>query len=206
MPTFEESIHNHFDARISTLGRIKARSLGADSLTLTALNVLVYAQLEGGMKDLASCVLRDLNRRPMQLGDIKPEILQWRNPNEINRLKSMVDFKMITMAYPFASFLEKRLKIVAINRRTELNQMSWEAIRRVYGGFGLDCSEIEYCKTKIDQIVDDRNEAAHHGVAPGIAAAFMEKHVRDNVGVVENVLIHFSLQLLPFFTNRLHIR
>ena len=206
MPTFEESVHNHFDARTSILGKIKSRTLGADALTLTALNVLVYAQLDGGIKDLASCVLRDLNRRPLQLGEIKPEILQWRNPHEINRFKSMVDFTMIAQASPFAPALMRRLKVAAINRRTEMNQMGWDTIRRVYSGFGLDVTEIERCKTKIDQIVDDRNEAAHHGVLTDKAASYMEKHVRENVAVVEDVLTHFSLQLLPFFTNRLYVR
>ena len=57
----------------------------------------MYAQLEGGIKDLASCVLRDLNLRHMSVGDIKPELLQWRNPNEINRFRSMVDFNMIAI-------------------------------------------------------------------------------------------------------------
>jgi RiboL-PSP-HEPN len=206
MPTFEETIHDHFDSRTSTLGGIKARSIGADTLTLTALNVLVYAQLEGGIKDLASCVLRDLNRRRLTLGEIKPGLLRWRNPNEINRFKAMVDFNMITTQQPFAPALGRRAKIAGINRLSELNQMGWEAIRAVYKGLGVDHSDIELLKSKIDQIVDDRNEAAHYGVLPTIGTANLEHHVRDNVGVVENVLTDLSLRILPFFSDRLHLR
>ncbi|MGH9504614.1 MAG: MAE_28990/MAE_18760 family HEPN-like nuclease [Terriglobales bacterium] len=206
MPTFEERIQSHYDSRARTLGGIKARSLGADSLTLTALSVLVYAQLEGGIKDLAACVIRDLNLRNMSIGNIRPELLKWRNPNDINRFKSMVDFKMITSVSPFAPALGKRLKVRGINRKAELNQMGWETIKRVYRGLGLDQTEIERSRVKIDQIVEDRNEAAHRGVLPSIGATYMEKHVRDNVAVVENVLTDLSLQLLSFFTNQLHMR
>ncbi len=206
MPTFENKVHDHFDERIRTLGRIKSRSLGADSLTLTALNVLVYAQLEGGIKDLTGCVLHDLNACRPPFGDINPVLLRWRNPGEIDRLKAMVDFNMIALPSPFSSVLAKRFKVKGINRRGELNQMSWEAIKRVYVGLGLDTSVVEKLKTKIDEIVDDRNEAAHHGVLPSTSAKQMEQHVRDNVVVVENVLTDLSLQILPFFSGEMHLR
>jgi hypothetical protein len=206
MPYFEERIQSHLDERTRTLGRIKARSIGADSLTLTALSVLIYAQLEGGIKDLAACVLRDLNLRHLPVGDLKPELLKWRDPDEINRFRSMVDFDMIAATSPFKDALQKRFRVSGINRRKELNQMSWEAIRRVYGGLGLNYVEIDRLKSQIDQIVEDRNQAAHHGVLPRIAATFMEQQVRDKVGVVESVLTDFCLQILPFFTSRLHLR
>ena len=86
---------------MSTLGKIKARSLGADVLTLTALKVLVYAQLEGGIKDLASCVVRHVNNRRMSVGDINPRLLLWRNAEDIRRFKSMVTFQMIAAPSPF---------------------------------------------------------------------------------------------------------
>jgi hypothetical protein len=206
MPTFEETILDHFDLRASTLGGIKARSIGADALTLTALNVLVYAQLEGGIKDLATCVLRDLNRRALTLGEIKPGLLQWRNPSEINRFRAIVDFNMVTTPQPFASALGRRAKIAGINRLSELNQMRWKAVRAVYRGLGIDHRDIELLKAKIDQMVDDRNEAAHYGVLPTIGTANLEHHVRDNVRVVENVLTDLSLRILPFFSDRLHLR
>ena len=205
MPHFEERIQSHLDDRTRTLGRIKTRSVGADSLTLTALSVLVYAQMEGGIKDLAACVLRDLNLRHLPVGEINPDLLRWRNPDEINRFKSMVDFDMIAMSSPFAPALAKRFRVSGINRRNELNQMGWDAIRRVYKGFGLDYAEIDRLRTKIDQIVEDRNEAAHHGVLPA-TATYMEQQLREKVSVVENVLTDFCLQILPFFTNRLHMR
>jgi hypothetical protein len=206
MPPFEERIQSHLDERTRTLGRIKSRSVGADSLTLTALSVLVYAQLEGGIKDLAACVLKDVNLRRLPVGDIKPDLLRWRNPDEINRFRAMVDFDMIAVPSPFAPALGRRFRVSGINRRTELNQMSWDAIRRVYSGFGLDHAEIDKLRTKIDQIVEDRNEAAHHGVLPSTAATYMEQQVREKVGVVENVLTDFCLQVLPFFANHLHMR
>jgi hypothetical protein len=206
MTGFEQKVHSYFDARTSTLGRIKARSMGADGLILTALGVLVYAQLEGGVKDLASCVLKDPSLRSLPLGEIKPQLLRWRNPTEIDRLKATLDFDNIATPLPFAAMLARRFEVKGINRRNELNQMGWEAIKSVYKGLSLDYSEIEPLRTKIDEIVDNRNEAAHHGVLKGTTATILEKQVRDNAVVVENVLTHFSLQLLPFFANRMHKR
>jgi hypothetical protein len=206
MPTFEDRIHSLFDARIATLGRIKSRSLGADSLVLTALNVLVYAQLEGGLKDLASCVLRDLNLRHMTIGDMKPDLLRWRNPDDIGRFRAMVDFDMIVLTSPFAPALARRFKVRGIDRRNELNQMGWDAISRVYRGLGLDRSAIERLKTRIDEIVGDRNAAAHHGALLGVGASYMEQHVRENVFIVEGILTDFSLQILPYFSNKQHLR
>jgi hypothetical protein len=206
MATFEGRIQDHLDARISTLGKVKLRSLGADSLTLAALNVLVYAQLEGGVKDLAACVLRDVNARGMALGTIKPGLLKWRNPDELDRFRSMLNFDMVALPSPFNPILGKRIKVRGINRKVELNQMSWKAMKQVYSGLGLDYAYIEKSKAQIDDLVDYRNIAAHHGVLPPVATAFLERQVRENVVVVENVLIDLSIQLLPFFTNRLHMR
>lgn len=206
MPTFNDRICDYCDKRVSTLGRIKARSLGADVLTLTALNVLVYAQLEGGIKDLASCVLRDLNNRHMSVGDINPRLLQWRNAEDIRQFKSMVTFQMIAAPSPFGGALAKRLKVKGINRKTELNQMDWEAIRKVYNGLGLDHSSVEKLRGAITQIVEDRNDAAHYGVLPTVATTLMERQVRNNADIVEHVLTDFSCRLLPFFASNLHKR
>jgi hypothetical protein len=206
MATFQDRIFNYCDARVSTLGKIKARSLGADLLTLTALKVLVYAQLEGGIKDLASCVLRDLNNRRMPVGDINPRLLQWRNAEDIRQFKSMVTFEMVAAPAPFAQALGKRLKVNGINRKSELNQMDWEAIRKVYDGLGLDRRSVEKLRAQITLVVEDRNDAAHYGVLPTLGPRLMEKQVRENVDVVEDVLTDFSVQLLPFFASNLHRR
>lgn len=206
MPTFEDAIHSHFDERMRTLGRIKTRSLGADTLTLTALNVLVYAQLEGGVKDLASCVLRALNRHNLELGQIKPGILNWRNSDDIARFKAAIDFEQVGTATPFGTLLSKRVKIRPINRRYELNQMGWPAIRTIYRALSLDDTNITPSRATIEQLVDDRNDAAHYGNLPQTAVAPFERLVRSNAAVVELVLTDFSLQLLSFFTKRLHRR
>jgi len=206
MPTFEPAIQNHLDARVATLGKIKARSLGADIVMLTALNVLVYAQLEGGVKDLAACVLRNLNSRRMSLGDIRPGLLEWRNPDALDRFRRAITFDVVGMPSPFAAVLAKRFTVRPINRRHELNQMSWASLSEIYVGLGLDRKNVETLKTKIDQMVDARNAAAHYGDLPGTTSGLMEKQVRENVGIVEDVLWDFSVQLLPFFTMRLHRR
>jgi len=206
MATFENRIFDYFDTRVSTLGKIKARSLGADVLTLTALKVLVYAQLEGGIKDLASCVLRDLNNRRMPVGDINPRLLQWRNAEDIRQFKSVVTFEMIAAPSPFGQALRKRLRVNGINRKSELNQMDWEAIRKVYNGLRLDHRSIEKLRGQITLIVEDRNDAAHYGVLPTLGTTLMERQVRENAGIVEHVLTDFSLQLLPFFASNLHRR
>jgi hypothetical protein len=206
MALFEERIQNHLDDRGRTLARIKIRSVGADALTLTALSVLVYAQLEGGIKDLASCVLKDLNALRPHIGKIKPTLLVWRNPEEIDKFRAKVDFDMIAEPSPFAAALAMPFQLRPINRRYEMNQMDWKAIGEVYTGLGLDHTEIDKLKTKIDEIVEDRNRAAHHGVLPPLAATYMEQHVREKVDVVEIVLTDFCLQLLPFFAKNLHLR
>jgi RiboL-PSP-HEPN len=206
MPTFVDTVHTHFDLRIRTLAGIKARSLGADNLTLTALKVLIYAQLEGGIKDLASCVLNDVNALRLPFGRINPAMLLWRNPNEIDRLKAMVDFNMVALANPFTAALNIPFQLRSINRKYELNQMSSDAVLKVYTGFGLDPAEVIKLKTKIDEIVEDRNQAAHYGVLPRLSTGLMEQHIRDNVMVVENLLTDFSIQLLPFFTDGRHLR
>ena len=206
MPSFEERLENLLDDRARTLARIKARSVGADSLTLTALSVLVYAQLEGGIKDLASCVLKDLNLLRPRIGTIKPKLLTWRNPEHIETFKKKVDFEMIAMPSPFASTLAVPFQLKPINRRYEMNQMDWRAIGAVYTGLGLNHTEIDKLRAKIDEIVEDRNQAAHHGVLPATVASDVEREVRKKVDVVENVLVDFCLQLLPFFTNRMHLR
>lgn len=188
------------------LGKIKARSLGADVLTLTALKVLVYAQLEGGVKDLASRVLRDLNNRHMSVGDINPKLLQWRNAEDIRQFKSMVTFQMIAAPLPFGGALGKRLNVKGINRKSELNQMDWDALRRVYDGLGLDHSSVEKLRGQITAIVEDRNDAAHYGVLPTLATTLLERQIRENANIVEHVLTDFSLRILPFFTSGLHRR
>lgn len=206
MAIFEDRICDYCDARVNTLGKIKARSLGADVLTLTALKVLVYAQLEGGIKDLASCVLRDLNNRHMSVGQINPRLLQWRNPDDIRQFKSMVTFQMIAAPLPFGGGLGKHLKVRAINRKSELNQMDLEAIKGVYKGFGLDLTSVEKLRGPITQIVEERNNAAHHGILPTLGTTLLEKQVRQNADIVEHVLTDLSLQLLPFFATGLHRR
>ena len=57
MPQFEDVLSSYYDSRISTLARIKARSLGSDTVVLSALTVLAYAQLEGGVKDVSALSL-----------------------------------------------------------------------------------------------------------------------------------------------------
>ena len=136
MAQFEDGVNSHWDLRISTLGRIKTHSFGADTLTLSAMTVLAYAQLEGGVKDLAGLVIRNVNVRNMELGEIAPKLLNWRNVVEIDSLKAMVDFDMIATPSPFAARLKRRIRVRAIDRRFELNQMGWSALKRVYDGFG----------------------------------------------------------------------
>jgi hypothetical protein len=206
MPPFEEKIQNHLDDRARTLARIKTRSVDADTLTLTALSVLVYAQLEGGVKDLASCVLEDLNSLRPRLGNIRPRLLSWRNPEHVDELKKAVDFEVMALSFPFGGLLTAPFQLKPINRRYEMNRMDWKAIGTVYTGLGLDHGEIDKLKAKIDQIVEDRNEVAHYGTLPTIAASYMEQQVREKVDVVENVLTDLCLQLLPFFTDRMHTR
>ena len=84
--------------------------------------------------------------------------------------------------------------------------MRWEAVREVYSGLSLDPSSVQKHKTRIDEIVEDRNQAAHHGVLPKTAAGQMEQHVRANVAVVEDVLEDFALRILPYFSSRMHLR
>jgi hypothetical protein len=206
MSQFEDAISSYYDSRLSTLAGIKARSLGADVLVLSALRVLAYAQLEGGVKDASACVIRHVNARKMGLGDIAPSLLKWRNIEEVDRLRALVNFEMIGLATPFGPALGRRVRINPINRRHELNQMTWAAVKKVYSGLGLDCAAIQHCASGVDDLVAARNEVAHYGSVPKAAAALVEGQVRANVATVEDVLTDLSLQLLSFFSKRLHAR
>jgi hypothetical protein len=206
MDPFEAGVNSHWDLRVSTLGSIKTRSLGADVLTLSAMTVLAYAQLEGGVKDLSAFVIRNVNARNMELGEIAPRLLRWRNSDEINHLRATVDFDMIGAPSPFASHLKRRVRIRGIDRRFEFNQMNWASLKKIYDGFGLDTGSIEHSASKIDDLVNSRNEVAHLGVFPRVAASILENQLRENVATVEAVLTDLGVQLLGFFPNRLHMR
>lgn len=206
MPPFENAVKDYLDARISTLARIKTRSLGADTLVLSALTVLAYAQLEGGVKEISGCVIKDVNRRKLEWGEAAPRLLKWRNQEDLARFRSTVNFEMIGESAPFAPFLKKRVQIKPINRRREFNQMTWGKIKTVYEGFGLSSRGIERYAANIGSLVDARNDAAHHGAMPTTAAAMLENQVRDNVRVVEDVLTDLALQALAYFENGLHRR
>jgi len=206
MPTFEESLQKSYDERLNTLAKIKARSLGADGLQLTAMTVLTYAQLEGGAKDLCAYTIRQVNLRNLQIGELAPRLLQWRNPAELDRFKSSSNFEVLTSISPFANALQRKVKIRSINRRYEFNQMSWEALKTIYRGFGLDDSSVSHRASEVDQLVEARNQAAHYGVLPTFASAMAEAQLRANVAAVEDVLTDLTIQLLSFFANRMHLR
>jgi hypothetical protein len=204
--TYEDAVHDYYDQRTGTLGKILARSIDADNLTLTALSVLAYAQLEGGVKDLAILVVKHVNHRNLEIGEISPSLLTWRSESELERFKSALTFDAIARAYPFEELLKRTIKIRGIDRRYELNQMSSEVLSAVYAGFGLDRSQVELHSSQIDDLVETRNEAAHHGVTPQIEAQLMEQQLRSNVKMVGIVLTDLSLQLLSFFSGKLHLR
>lgn len=205
MAPLESDLTRHYDERLRTLARIKARSIGADPLTLAALTVLTYAQLEGGIKDLAARVIKEVNLRRMKLGDVSPELLQWRNESLLPSLRNFVDFNMIGATTPFDAQLQQIVEVMPINRRFELNQMNWDAVARVYGGFCLDPRSIERLASTLDQLVETRNQVAHHGSLAALVA-LLENQLRSNVAAVEDVLTDLTLQLLEFFPRNLHMR
>lgn len=137
---------------------------------------------------------------------VSPRLLKWRNQEDLTRFRAAVDFDMIGAANPFAPLLGKRAQIRPINRRGELNQMTWSAIESVYDGLGLNPNEIEQTAASIDGLVDARNDAAHRGVLPNTTAKIVERQVRQHVAIVENVLTDLALQLFTYFNNRLHRR
>jgi hypothetical protein len=206
MSPFESAVNVYYDARIGTLAAIKARSIGADNLVLSALTVLAYAQLEGGVKDMSACVIKHVNRMKLGWGEVSPRLLKWRNKEDLTRFRSAVDFDMIGAANPFAVLLKKRAQIRPINRRGELNQMTWSALEAVYNGFGLNAMDIEQNAASIDSLVGARNDAAHRGILPIATAKILERQVREHVSVVETVLTDLALQLFAYFNSNLHRR
>jgi hypothetical protein len=206
MSPFESAVNARYDTRISTLAAIKARSIDADTLVLSALTVLAYAQLEGGVKDISACVIKHVNRMKLGWGEVSPRLLQWRNHEDLARFRAAVNFDMIGAADPFASLLSRRVQIRPISRRGELNQMTWRALEAVYDGFGLDSRDIKQAAANIDSLVDARNDAAHRGVFPIATANMLERQVREHVSIVENVLTDLALQLFAYFNNGLHRR
>ena len=206
MGHFEYALTQRLDERIRTLGTIKTRSIGADTLTLTAFRVLVYAQLEGGVKEFVSLVIKHINAKSLQVGELAPHLLQWRNPDYLSKFRAAVNFYTVSLTFPFANLPAKKIKITPLNRRRELNQMGWENLQQVYLGLGLNQTSVKQSAAAIDELVQARNLAAHHGNVPDLERGLLETQVRDEVNIVENVLIDFALQLLPFFSSHMHRR
>jgi len=204
---FEDEIQNLYDERVAILGRIKSRSLGGlDVLSLTALNVLTYAQMEGGIKDLAALTIRNTNARHMPLGEISPALLEWRSADELDRFKSAVNFKMVGDPNPFAAALARKVKIRGIHRHREMNQMNSVTIKKVYRGFGISSTGIESSAAAIDGLVEARNTAAHYGLPSPSASNLLELQLRDHVKTAEFVLTDFAINLIPYFSTKMHRR
>jgi len=203
---YEDALHGEYDSRVATLGRIKAKSIGADELTLRALQILVYAQLEGGVKSLSAILLKDLNRRRLPVGLINPTILSWRNKNDLSRFKAAVNFSMVAISSPFGPLLARTEKVKSINRKYELNQMGWSSLATIYSGLDLDISSITAHRQTIEEIVEERNNAAHHGTWTPKSLTLLENQLRSNVDAVESVLTDFSINLLGFFIGNKHLR
>lgn len=204
---FERDIQDLYDERIAIFGKIKHRSLGAlDVLSLTAFNVLAYAQMEGGIKDLAACTIRHTNARNMLLGEISPALLEWRSADELDRLKAAVNFKMVGNQDPFATVLARKVKIRGIHRHREMNQMNSATIKRVYRGFGISTSDIEVHASNIDELVEARNAAAHYGLPSPLAAGLLAVQLRGYLQTAEFVLTDFAIKLIPYFAMKMHKR
>jgi hypothetical protein len=204
---FENDLQNLYDDRLRILGKIKAKSLaGLDVLTLTALSVLAYAQLEGGMKDLSARVIRDINARNMLLGEISPNILEWRCDEELDRLKSAVNFKMVGESDPFFLVLKRKVRVRGIHRQQEMNQMNSATVKRVYRGFGISSIGVETRAVAIDELVDARNSGAHYGLPGASAASLLEAQLRAHVDTAEFVLTDFTVNLITYFATGKHRR
>jgi hypothetical protein len=206
MSAFEEVIHTLYDDRIRILAQIKARSLGADRLTLMALGVLVYAQLEGGIKGVASVAIRHINARNIEIGRLAPKLLEWRNPDDLARFKTAVYFEIIASPSPFEELLLRQTKVRPIDIRYELNQMSWNTLKMVYGGFSITTDDINKYAVEVDDLVNARNDAAHSGLPNNESSTTLEGQLRGKVTVVEAILTDFGLQMLSLFENNLHLR
>jgi hypothetical protein len=204
---FESDIQDIYDERIAILGKIKHRSLGAlDVLGLTAFNALAYAQMEGGIKDLSACTIRNINARNMLLGEVAPTLLEWRSADELKRLKSAVNFNMVGHQNPFATVLARKVKIRGIHRHYEMNQMNSATIKRVYRGFGINPSDLENHAASIDELVEARNTAAHYGLPSDLAASLLAVQLRGYVQTAEYVLTDFAIKLIPYFSMKMHKR
>ena len=135
-----------------------------------------------------------------------PELAAVAKHARIGEIRSAVNFTMVAEASPFASLLSKRARIRGINRRFDMNQMSWSTIRTVYSGFGLDYADVEVRASEIDDLVTARNDVAHHGVPPNFASSVLENQLRNNVALVEDVLVDLAIKLLPYFSTKMHLR
>jgi len=206
MNPYERAVHAAYDERISTLGKIKARSLDANILMLAALRVLIYAQLEGGIKEQVSLLIRQINAYKLQLGDTSPSILKWRNKRDLSRFKAAISFENISLSFPFGNLTAQRTKITPINRLKEFNQMNSENLAEIYTGLGFNKSIIQQTGSSINDLVGARNDVAHHGVMPKIGKNLLEAQVRGDAAIVETVLTDMTLQNLTFFANGLHRR
>jgi hypothetical protein len=202
----DQAVQQLHDERISTLARIKARSVDADVLTLTALRVLIYAQLEGGIKEQVALLLKLLNRFHLQIRELPPSLLKWRNPDDLNRFRAAVAFESLTEQFPFGDLPSKRVRIRPLNRTKEFNQMNSESLQCIYAGLGLRSVAIEAKWSAVDELVTARNDAAHHGLMPKNASALFEGQVRDDASMVELILTDIAVQSVTFFSSGLHRR
>ena len=206
MGFYEDRILQLCDDRIRTLARIRIRSFGADVLSLTAMRVMVYSQLEGGVKELVSFVIRQINSYPLQLGEISPALLKWRNSQDINSFRAAVNFDNIASSFPFGNLPAKRVKVRPINRISEFNQMNSQNLTVIYDGLRLNKGVLTTKKSNVDDLVSARNDAAHHGVMPTTAKNFLEAQLRDDATMVEKMLEDLALQFLTFFSSQLFRR
>jgi hypothetical protein len=206
MPSFDQDVHAFWDSRTETLAKIKSRSLGADALTLTALNVLIYAQLEGGIKELTSLTIREVNSLQVPLGRVAPCLLAWRNAPEIDRLRKAITFDNVTHHAPLSTELARTIVIRDLSVSSEFNQMNPRSLVKIYSGFHLDQTDLKKTLGRIETLVSARNEAAHNGVLPPLALSLLEQQTRGYVATVEVILTDVSLQLLTLFSKGLHLR
>jgi len=166
MSPYEQAVHKLYDDRTSTLAGIKARSVDANVLTLTALRVLVYAQLEGGIKEQVALLIRQVNAYKLQLGATSPSLLKWRNNDDLSRFRNAVSFDNFALSFPFGNLAGKRVRITPLNRIREFNQMNSESLAEIYTGLGFDKAAIQPSASAVNDLVGARNDAAHPYPSP----------------------------------------
>jgi hypothetical protein len=161
---FLEPIIDSYDERVGLLGRVKVRSLNADDLHLACYHVLVYAQLEGFVKDVVGQLVDYLNKKKSPRMALTAEILRDRTEAAEDELRALLSLDTYAdIEDRVRTFMQSSCEIKPLQTKYELNQMNGDTIEKVYRWFGWSTASVSVQILTANDLITVRNSVAHHG-------------------------------------------